>query len=70
MTLAEAKAGERHLIVRLATDLKLRQKLEAMGLVPGQGVNVINSTGAGKVVEVKHSRLAIGMDLAKLMEIE
>jgi Fe2+ transport system protein FeoA len=33
-------------------------------LVPGERINVIQSTDAGLIVEVKHSRLAIAHDLA------
>jgi len=50
--------------------LKQRSKLETLGLVPGERVKVIQKTGAGLIVEVKKSRLAIAYDLARLLSVE
>lgn len=70
MTLNTAKAGEHYTIAGCEASLKMRNKLEALGLVPGQTVNVISRTAAGLIVEVKNSRLAIGDDLARSLIVK
>jgi Fe2+ transport system protein FeoA len=42
----------------------MRSKLETLGLVPGERINVLQSTSSGIIIEVKHSRLAIAHDIA------
>ncbi|HBT94799.1 MAG TPA: hypothetical protein DEB24_01195 [Coriobacteriia bacterium] len=44
-------------------------KLEALGMLPGESINVIQKTGAGVIVEVMRSRLAIARDMAKEMSV-
>jgi len=65
MTLNKAGVGENRRVVACQAPAKLRTKLETLGLVPGERVNIISSTDAGMIIEVKSSRLALGHDLAE-----
>jgi Fe2+ transport system protein FeoA len=47
----------------------MRNKLETLGLVPGETIGVISKTAAGLIIEVKNSRLAIGHDLARSLTV-
>ncbi|MDR1712792.1 MAG: ferrous iron transport protein A [Coriobacteriales bacterium] len=64
MTLNSADIGGDYCLVACNAPHKTRSKLETLGLVPGERINVLQSTGAGLIIEVKHSRLAIARDLA------
>jgi Fe2+ transport system protein FeoA len=70
MLLSATLANNDYKVTDLRTDMRLRQKLEAMGLVPGQTVTVMAATSGGRVVRLKNSRLAIGNDLGALLEVE
>ncbi|MDR1422785.1 MAG: FeoA domain-containing protein [Coriobacteriales bacterium] len=64
MTLNSVNPGSDYRLVALNASPKMRSKLETLGLVPGERINVLSSTNAGLIIEVKHSRLAIAHDLA------
>ncbi|MDR2106862.1 MAG: ferrous iron transport protein A [Coriobacteriales bacterium] len=64
MTLNKVEIGGEYRIVACSAPHKTRSKLETLGLVPGERISVIQSTGSGIIIEVKHSRLAIAHDLA------
>ncbi|MDR3053363.1 MAG: FeoA domain-containing protein [Coriobacteriales bacterium] len=64
MTLNTAEAGSDHTLIACNAPAKTRSKLETLGLVPGETINVISTTGAGLIIEVKNSRLALAHDLA------
>jgi Fe2+ transport system protein FeoA len=64
MTLNKVEAGNEYRLVACNASGKTRSKLETLGLVPGERISVIQSTGSGLIVEVKHSRLALAHDLA------
>ena len=70
MTLDIADAGTICQLVNCETSQKLRSKLETLGLVPGERIKVIQKTGAGLIIEVKNSRLAIAQDLARRLCVE
>jgi ferrous iron transport protein A len=67
MTLGSAKVGSGHRIIACNAQQQLRSKLESMGLVPGEQVTIISSSGSGFIIEVKHSRLAISTDMAEAL---
>ena len=69
MTLSAAGAGDQYTIVSCDAPHKMRSKLETLGLVPGETINVISQTAAGLIIEVKNSRLAIGHDLADSLTV-
>ena len=64
MKLDAAEACKVYRLANCAVAQKTRSKLETLGLVPGEHINVIQRTNAGLIIEVKHSRLAIAHDLA------
>jgi Fe2+ transport system protein FeoA len=64
MTLNKVDAGGEYRIVACNAPHKTRNKLETLGLVPGERINVLQSNDSGLIIEVKHSRLAIAHDLA------
>ncbi|MDR0501042.1 MAG: ferrous iron transport protein A [Coriobacteriales bacterium] len=64
MTLSKAAPGSGHRIIACKACGNERCKLETMGLVPGECVNVISSSASGLIVEVKHSRLALSLEAA------
>lgn len=65
MTLSAANIGETHELATCDVSPKTRNKLETLGLVPGQKISIIQKTRSGLIIEVKNSRLAIAHDLAK-----
>jgi Fe2+ transport system protein FeoA len=64
MTLNKVDIGGEYRLVACNAPQKTRSKLETLGLVPGERINVIQKTSAGLIVEIKRSRLAIAHDLA------
>ena len=70
VTLDNADAGTACKLVNCETTQKLRSKLETLGLVPGERIRVIQRTGAGFIIEVKSSRLAIAHDLARRLTVQ
>ena len=69
MTLNTALAGEKYQLLACIAPAKLRSKLETLGLIPGERLHVIQNTGAGIIIEVKRSRLAIAHDLAGFLVV-
>ena len=65
MTLDNADINKGYRLVSCDVPPKTRSKLETLGLVPGEHINVIQRTNAGLIIEVKRSRLAIAHDLAE-----
>jgi ferrous iron transport protein A len=65
MTLNTVNEGSEYRLVALNAPAKIRSKLETLGLVPGERINVLSSTTTGLIIEVKQSRLAIAHDLAR-----
>jgi Fe2+ transport system protein FeoA len=64
MTLNKVEVGGEYRLVACNASPKTRSKLETLGLVPGERINVLQSTSSGIIIEVKHSRLAIANDIA------
>ena len=69
MKLSEARIGKTYRLMSCDTAYKTRNKLETLGLVPGELITIIQSTSAGIIAEIKHSRLAISYDLAGCLAI-
>lgn len=64
--LSVAKTGERVLIREIEGGKVNRANLAAMGLRPGQVVEIINNTGQGRIILGHgYSRLAIGLGVAR-----
>jgi len=70
LTLDTVEAQQEYQLVSCDAEQKLRSKLETLGLVPGERIRVIQRTGAGYIIEVKSSRLAIAHDLARRLIVQ
>ncbi|MDR1014062.1 MAG: FeoA domain-containing protein [Coriobacteriales bacterium] len=64
MTLNKVDVGSEYRLVACNAPQATRSKLETMGLVPGERINVLQNTNSGFIIEVKRSRLAIAHDIA------
>lgn len=61
LTLANAPARTRLLVVRLRTAADLTRRLGTLGVRPGVQVDVLhNASGGGRIIGVAGSRLALG----------
>ena len=69
MTLDAMAIGAHCSVVACDAIDKIRSKLEALGLVPGASLLVLQRTGAGVIVDIKSSRLALAHDLAKSITV-
>jgi len=69
MTLDIVNTGEECRLVFCGAPDKTRSKLEALGLVPGASIKIIQRTRAGIILEIKRSRLAIAHDLASYLTV-
>lgn len=64
--LSEATAGSRLRFISVEGGQGAKQKLAEMGLVPGEGIRILNNSGFGSVsICVKGTKLALGHGLAK-----
>lgn len=64
MPLSMAKQGEAGTIQKVGGKENTRKFLENLGFVAGGTVTVVSKTGGNMIVNVKESRVAIGMDMA------
>lgn len=63
--LSQCKSGDTVYIQGFIGGSKLRSKLHAIGLMPGEALEVISSTGGPLVVQAKGVKLAIGCGMAE-----
>ncbi|MDR0425036.1 MAG: ferrous iron transport protein A [Clostridiales Family XIII bacterium] len=64
MPLAMANTGEENYIIKVGGKAETRKFLENLGFTPGCNVTVIAETGAGLIVRIKESRVALSMEMA------
>ena len=64
MPLSMVKEGEPNIIKKVGGKEETRKFLENLGFVTGGTVTVISQTGGNMIVNVKDSRVAIGIDMA------
>ena len=64
-----AQSAMDYRVIGFTSDARTSSKLETLGLVPGSMLHVISNTGAGLIIKVKESRLAIGHDMAKHLSV-
>jgi len=63
--LALCHVGEHVVVEEVAGGDKMRSRLKAMGVMPGEQVEVLATQGGPVVVNVKGSRLGIGVGMAQ-----
>lgn len=64
MPLSMATVGEPATIIKIGGNDATRKFLETLGFVTGSDVTVVSETEGNLIVNVKESRIAIGMDMA------
>lgn len=64
MPLTMGTIGERYIVKRINGRSEIHRFLEGLGLVPGTEVCVVSRNDSGLIVNVKESRIAIGIDVA------
>jgi len=69
VVLSKAAAGSEHVITGCRATGRTRARLDSLGLVIGERVNVLSSSWAGLILEIKGSRLAVCKSVADTMEV-
>lgn len=69
MPLALADIGEEYIIKKISGSPEVKKHLENLGFVVGGNVIVINTLGGNMIVNVKESRVAIDVELARKIMI-
>lgn len=65
MPLALADIGEEYIIKKIGGSPEVKKHLENLGFVVGGNVIIINTLGGNMIVNVKESRVAIDVELAR-----
>mgnify|MGYP004559375691 CR=1 FL=1 len=64
MPLTMVKTGEENTINKVGGKEETRKFLEKLGFVTGAAVTVVSEIGGNMIVNIKDSRVAIGIDMA------
>ena len=64
LPLAMAGVGEKVVIRKIAGSEKVRQRLAELGFVVDEEVTIMSASCGNLIVQVKASRIAVGMDMA------
>jgi Fe2+ transport system protein FeoA len=67
--LSKAAAGTSHTITACHSTGPTRARLDSLGLVEGERVDVLSTSWAGLILEIKGSRLALCKAVADTMEV-
>lgn len=71
MTLRDAQIGQNYIVKELNLEQVIKRRLEALGLIHGTKVQLLNQNRKGDVVfKVRGTRLAIGDRIAASIYIE
>lgn len=70
MTLGELEVGRRARVITVAGMDAAKRRLGALGVVPGAVIQVVRRLGAGLIVAIHDSRLAIDGSLTDIVEVE
>ncbi|MDF2951207.1 MAG: hypothetical protein K0S18_790 [Anaerocolumna sp.] len=71
MTLRDAQIGQNYIVKELNLEQVIKRRLEALGLIHGTKVQLLNQNRKGDVVfKVRGTRLAIGDRIAASIFIE
>lgn len=70
MTLKDGQIGQNYIVEELKVEQQLRRRLEALGLIDGTKIQLMNQNRDGAVVfKVRGTRLAIGNKIAEAIHI-
>ncbi len=71
MTLKDGQIGQNYIVKELELEQATRRRLEALGLIGGTKIQLLNQNKDGAVVfKVRGTRLAIGNKIAESIYIE
>lgn len=71
MTLRDGQIGQNYIVKELKLEHTTRRRLEALGLIGGTKIQILNQNNDGAVVfKVRGTRLAIGNKIAEAIHIE
>jgi ferrous iron transport protein A len=71
MTLIDGQIGQNYMVKELLLEQSIRRRLEALGLIGGTKIQLLNQNADGAVVfKVRGTRLAIGNKIAEAIQIE
>ena len=71
MTLSQGNVGQFYIVKNLKLEKATKQRLEALGLINGTKVELLNQNHNGAIVfKVRGTRLAIGKKIADAIFIE
>ena len=70
MLLQEANAGQTYIVEEMSLPLQLERRLEALGIIAGTTIKVLNKKSHGAlVIFVRGTRFAIGRGIAEKIEV-
>lgn len=70
MTLQEGNPGSHYLVEEITLPLQLERRLEALGLLEGTTISVLQKKRHGAViVKVRGTRFALGSGIAKHLKV-
>lgn len=71
MTLCEGKINQSYIVSSISLENAAQIRLKALGLTDGTSITVLNNKRGGSVIfSVRGTRLAVGKQIAKAIEIE
>lgn len=71
MTLKDGQIGQHYIVKELKLEHAISRRLEALGLIGGTRIQLLNQNKDGAVVfKVRGTRLAIGNKIAEAIHIE
>ena len=71
MKLDEGSAGRVYIVERVTLELTLERRLEALGILPGTRITVLNRKDKGAlIIYVRGTRFAIGAGIAQNIEVK
>ena len=61
MKLSDAKTGSSHTVEKIELDLKIKRRLQMLGMTHGTKVGVLNKKASGPmIIKVRGTRFAVG----------
>lgn len=69
MPLSFVNSGEVKEIVSFSTSHKFKDRLLAMGIVPGRKIKIVDVTKTGMIIEVQNTRFALNRGLAHIIQV-
>ena len=65
MPLTLASVGEENIILKVGGRQKLKKHLEDLGFIAGSTVTVVATMGGSLIVNIKDSRVALSLEVAR-----